>query len=247
MPSRRPSLPESLRALALDVESFLLPLACIGCGRSGSVFCDPCALTMRPLAPPRCPRCSQTVDPWDSREDGRCGFCHSWPDALAWAASAVWFEWPARELVHALKYGGWTIAAKPMAAAMARFIGPAARKADLLVPIPLGRLRLRERGHNQAELLAIALGDELHLPVHTDVLVRSRDTRTQTALHPSERRANVRGVFSVEPSAFSRLHVVIVDDVLTTGATLGAAAEAISAAGAASVGAITFARAAKPS
>ncbi|HEY2804899.1 MAG TPA: hypothetical protein VGI92_03485, partial [Gemmatimonadales bacterium] len=93
--------------------------------------------------------------------------------------------------MHALKYSGWTAAAVPMAEAMARHIGADLRAADLLVPIPLGRRRRRERGHNQAEELALSLGDRIGVPVSTGALVRSRDTRTQTALHPAERLANV--------------------------------------------------------
>jgi ComF family protein len=147
--------------------------------------------------------------------------------------------------VHALKYAGWRVAAGPMAQEMARRLGPRLEGADLLVPVPLGRARLRERGHNQAALLADALGERCALPAVADVLERSRETRTQTALHPEQRRANVAGAFrATRPLAGAR--VVLVDDVLTTGATLVAAAEALGAAGAATVGAVTFARAAKP-
>jgi ComF family protein len=154
-------------------------------------------------------------------------------------------------LVKALKYGGWRVAAGPMAEVMTKHRRARIESADLLVPIPLGRLRLRERGHNQAEVLAAAVGADLvsaqrNRPTQGRPLQRIRETQTQTALHPSERRANVAGAFAAT-SAVNGKNVVLVDDVLTTGATLCAAAEALVAAGASSVGAVTFARAPKPS
>ena len=118
-----------------------------------------------------------------------------------------------------------------------------------MVPIPLGSRRLRERGYNQSERIAAALGARLQVPVCASWLERVRETGTQTALTPEERRANVHGAFSA-PAAGLRaaegVHVVLVDDVFTTGATLIAAAAALRDAGAARVEAITFARAVTP-
>ena len=244
------SILSAARALALDVEAFALPIVCLGCERptrAGAVLCERCRLELRPMTPPRCGRCGQTLDTWESREraDAACGFCRSWPPVLAWVASAVWFDdGSARRLMHALKYEGWRCAAEPMAEVMRRTVGARLREADLLIPVPLGATRLRERGHNQAEELARALARRTGLPVASGALVRGRETRSQTALAPAARTANVAGAFRGVGRHAARL--VLVDDVLTTGATLTAAAEALSAAGAMSIGAVTFARAPKP-
>jgi len=110
-----------------------------------------------------------------------------------------------------------------------------------LIPIPLAPRRERLRGYNQSERLAVALGATVGLNLRADGLRRARETPTQTALTPDERRANVSGAFVA--GRVRGVHAVLVDDVFTTGATLLAAAEALIAGGAARVEAVTFARA----
>ncbi|MFB3111299.1 MAG: ComF family protein, partial [Gemmatimonadales bacterium] len=119
-----------------------------------------------------------------------------------------------------------------------------------LVPIPVGPRRLRKRGYNQSEIIAHSLGRLWHMPVATSVLQSARETKTQTALTPEARLANVAGAFAATEAPTlirapgSRVHqAILVDDVLTTGATLDAAASALASAGWPAVGAVTFARA----
>jgi len=154
---------------------------------------------------------------------------------------------PADALVHALKYEGWRELAQEMAAAMATSVGalPRCPAGDAVVPVPTTLERIRRRGYNQAGLLADALGGTLRLPV-VDGLRRTRGGATQVALHPSQRLANVKNVFVVREALLDRLkdvHVFLVDDVLTTGATAGAAASELVRNGVSEVTLVTYARA----
>ncbi len=153
--------------------------------------------------------------------------------------SAVWLEESARDAVHQLKYEGWSRAAEAMADAMLG-LEPLTGQVSL-IPIPLGGARQRSRGYNQSERIATSLGARLGLPVRTDLLRRVRETRTQTALTPEARHANVAGAFHAVAADGKEL--VLVDDVFTTGATLAAAGAALTGAGAKRVEAVTFARA----
>lgn len=154
-------------------------------------------------------------------------------------------------LVHALKYQGWRGVAVAMGRRMARLSWPddVLSERAALVPIPLSRTRLRERGYNQAQCLADAIAPMWHCPVWSDVLVRMRDTQSQVRLTPSERAVNVSRAFAVPQGRLAQLrgaHLVLVDDVVTTAATLNAAAEALVAGGARIVSAVTFGRAPDP-
>jgi ComF family protein len=151
----------------------------------------------------------------------------------------VWLQDGARDAVHFLKYQGWWRIADSLAEAM-RHLEPLTGQVSL-IPIPLGSRRLRERGYNQSERIAVALGHRLRLEVRTDILRRVRETPTQTALTPEGRQANVAGAFRA--TGVGGLRCVLVDDVFTTGATLAEAGAAIAAGGAAGVEAVTFARA----
>jgi predicted amidophosphoribosyltransferase len=156
-----------------------------------------------------------------------------------------------RDVVHALKYRGWERAAAGMAARMARLPWPGDVVAEraALVPVPLGAVRRRARGFNQSERLARALAPHWDVPVWDDVLERGRETSSQTRLTPEQRLSNVSGAFRASPGAGARLagaHVVLVDDVVTTAATMNACASALFAAGARILSYVTFGRAPTP-
>ncbi|MFI5262059.1 MAG: ComF family protein [Candidatus Limnocylindrales bacterium] len=215
-----------MRAL-LDL---LLPPTCPGCGREGTLLCATCA---RPLwrrldEPPGSPLGLPTWLP--------AGILQ-----LEWLAP---FTGTTRAALHALKYRGARPLAEPLGTILAARWARAGRGGDLLVPVPIHQARLHERGYDQAVLLADVAGRRLGLPA-VPALRRGAATVAQHGLGRGERSANVGHAFEVAPGrapAVAGRWVILVDDILTTGATIGACAAALRSGGAAAVSALVVAR-----
>ncbi len=244
-----PVLLEWAAGAAAAARDFLLPLACASCrrpvdGGERGIVCGRCWSRLTPLRAPRCDRCGH---PGDGRH--ACRWCAQLPVYVRAARSVCRVDvGTGGAIVHALKYDGWRAVAEGMAVRMARTDWPldVIVERTALVPVPLGRTRLRHRGYNQSTLLAAALAPIWGIPVWEGVLARGRETRSQTRLTPGERLGNVSGAFRVLQDGRALLrgsHVIVVDDVVTTGATLNASAAALFAGGARIISYVTFGRA----
>lgn len=224
----------------------LLAPACAACDTpleapSRGAVCAACWDAVRPLAPPLCDTCGEPLPSWRvlSVEHGRCPRCRRRPGSIAKSRSIGAYEGRLRSIVHALKYEGRRSLARRLAQLMRERGADVLDGADLVVPVPLHRSRLRSRGFNQAADLARHLGVPL-----THALRRTRATASQADLPASRRHANVRDAFTLRTAdAIAGACVVLVDDVCTTGATLEACAGVLKQAGAREVRALTAARA----
>ena len=211
---------------------------CIACGAlrvedTARHLCSECADALIPLSPPFCPRCGASG--WAME----CPDCTARPqDALDQRISAYAYRDTAFLLIRALKYTNVECAAEALAPGIAAALPPDAY--DALVPVPLHKRRKTQRGFNQAYALCEALSKHTNLPV-LDALTRNKPTKTQTRLSREGRLTNVRGAFSINAEITGR-SLLLVDDVLTTGATALACAETLKAAGAVSVTLATAAR-----
>lgn len=202
-----------------------------------------------------CTGCHEKIQEFERRLAScpRCGFftpvapcpnCTDWEDNLARVFSVVPYDGIYRDKIYGLKYNGEKELACPLGRLMARKVLRAGWGGyfDLVVPLPLHPLREEERGFNQSRLLARSVAGELGLPCEEKALLRQVYEKSQTLLGRSERRLNMRGTFTVQDAQRVRAKkVLLVDDIITTGATLQAAAAALRAAGAREVSGLTWA------
>lgn len=232
----------------LDV---LFPPRCAGCRTfCRQLFCDKCVYTILKIRPPYCSICAEPFDAL-AYHDPLCRSCREAKTNFDCARAAWLYEGATRAAIHRLKYDGKSA----LAARLAPVLSHTIRADDTLnsicfdciAPVPLHKRRERKRGFNQSELLARSLAQELEVPFG-NALQRTRATPPQVGLNLKERQSNVRGAFTITPGFTSppNAHVLLVDDVFTTGATLRECATVLKKAGAKSVCAVTIARQSAP-
>lgn len=226
----------SVRTRLLDL---LFPMRCAACGRTGEMLCPACLAQVRPVPQPVCTRCGRPV-----ATPGRCEGCaHGQFHVSAIRSAAVYAE-PLDQAIHQFKYEGRPELHEPLGRLLAGYWRARAVTVDLVVAVPLHEKRLHERGYNQSDLLAAVLCREAGLPLlQPDVLRRQRETQQQVLLGPLQRRENVTGAFGWTGAELAGCKVLLIDDVATTGSTLEACGQALLAAGASKVWALTVARA----
>lgn len=220
-------LPTLVARLAQAAVLFVYPPTCAGCSNPldserSEAFCPTCLLTLELISEPYCPRCGIPYST-ASQTPHLCGGCLGGVHLFDRARATGFYRGLLREIIHRFKYGGQTFLARPLAKILAASGKELTRlhHIDLIVPVPLHSKRLRQRGFNQASLLARRLGSALNIPVDYSSLRRTRWTEPQTGLSRRQRAVNVKGAFALtRPEKIEAKTVLLLDDVLTTGETV---------------------------
>jgi len=213
------------------------PPACGGCGKPGTRWCADCQKNTQNMMAPLCNVCGLP-----QAREGVCKKCNHTPPRYKIMRSWAVFDSPIREALHTMKYRRNMALGEALSKPIAEFLSRLGWPVDVVVPIPLGIKRRKERGYNQVAMFAIPLAGKLGIPYNSKAMLRVRETRSQVGLSAEERLKNVEGAFQARSNVKGKT-VLLVDDVTTTGATISSGAEALYAAGAADVYAFTVARA----
>ncbi|MDO1530366.1 ComF family protein [Fulvimonas sp. R45] len=234
---------KNAQAWIAGIGRWLLPPRCLLCGVAGDGDIDLCAACAAELPRNRncCARCALPL----AAPAALCGLCqrHPPPWDAAWAPFR--YAWPLSRLESGYKFGAELAAGRALSALWQRE-PPVLPLPQLILPVPLHHARLRRRGYNQALELARPLARHCGVPLRHDVLQRLRATDAQTELDAAARRRNVRGAFAVRAGLALPAHVAVLDDVMTTGATLAECARALKRAGVRRVDVWALARAPSP-
>ena len=225
-----------LEPYAAALADLFYPQRCVACDRRASdVLCRPCFVALPQIGSPACARCGLPT----AFETPVCEACKNVDFGFESAKAPLRYEGAGKELVHALKYRGYTRVVEKVAVPLMFGALAGAPRFDAVVPVPLHRSRLRKRGFNQAELLARGVSGRLNVRL-SDTLEVVRSTRDQVELSAAERRDNVAGAYRARGPVAGT--VLLIDDVLTTGATMSACAGTLLRAGAREVHALSLCR-----
>lgn len=228
----------------------ILPPRCTSCHalvEDAGMVCADCWRELEFIASPLCKKCGFPF-PYAMEEEALCGTCASEEPRFTLARAALRYNDKSAALISHFKYADRTYAAPLFAKWMTQAGADCLKDAELLVPVPLHPRRLFARRYNQAALLVQQIGKLTGKPIALQALVRRKHNPPQVSLSQIQRRQNVKNIFSAHPNYGKHMagkHVVLIDDVMTTGATIIECTKAISRAGAASVRVLTLARTAE--
>lgn len=222
------------------LKELLYPDKCVICGEmvpKGEIFCKECMRPQIYVQGAVCLCCGKSVD----EDTSFCQDCEKRQHKFISNRSALVYEGNSKRAMYELKYGNKRIVASYMAGVLEKQLGQWIRNVnpDGIVPIPLHKKRQKQRGYNQANLIAIELGRILDIPVYVDQLQRVEKTRPQKELKSEERENNLKNAFKIGKNAIQLKRIMLLDDIYTTGATLDAATSVLLGHGTKEVYAIT--------
>jgi ComF family protein len=230
-------VPAFFQTIYTQTLDLLFPPRCVTCGRLGSVWCQDCSSQADLIKEPYCRRCGT---PGADQKD--CIHCKTWhfnfDEARAWGK----YSGRLREAILSIKHRYNAQLGRELAKHVANVFFAQEWKVDFVVPIPLAPHRLAERGYNQAEVLAKPFASISRLNFADNILYRSHETVKQFELDARERWNNLLGAFRVDGHDLAGASILLIDDIMTTGATLNAAAVTLKAAGCSKVFALTLAK-----
>lgn len=239
-----------VKSFFANTVDIIYPPQCLSCrklvGQKGNL-CSDCWEGIHFLSDPQCDQCGIPFE-FETGKEMLCGNCITKEPPYKKARSVFKYDDASRSLITGFKYSDKLHISDHFAKWMLRVGKEFIDEADIIVPVPLHRVRLFMRRYNQAALLSKSLGNNSGLNVCNDMLVRSKNTRPQAGLLFKQRALNVRGAFKINPKYTSYIvgkNIILVDDVMTTGATIEACAKVLKKAGAASVNVLTVGRTVK--
>ena len=221
-----------------SILNLIFPPRCVSCSKTGSCFCPKCREELAYLPQPLCVKCSEPIG-----SGILCNRCQSQKWDIDGIRSVFQYEGAIRQAVIQFKYHNVKALAEPLADLIAQSLDNSSIKADMLIPVPSHPHRLRERGYNQAALLAGKLSRLTAIPVNDRALVRTKNTPQQAKTDSlAQRVENMTDAFACKSRDLSGKRILLIDDVCTSGTTLNSCAIPLKAAGAASVHGITLAK-----
>jgi len=232
-----------------DILDFVYPQSCPICqkplGREETDICEDCWKTLAFLPAPFCPYCKSFLEDNHTLVEHLCPYLSKPEDRKILAVKSLGtFDDHYKKLIHRFKYDRKIPLGKRLAQCLGKVVAQDEdfTNCDLIIPVPLHRARHRERGFNQSEVLAEGVSQAIDLPLAKQILKRKKNTRDQTYLNAQQRTENVRDAFVVtQPEKINNKAVILIDDVITTGATLNECARMLEETGAKIIFAVTLA------